>query len=81
MLEALQANIVGGLLLIPPVEDWAKVYSLAEELSSQYTIRGGYRSFDVLHVATAIHLKAGRLITFDKPQAALARAAGLKVRP
>lgn len=81
MLEALQANIVGGLLRIPPVEDWAKVYSHAEELSSQQTIQGGYRSFDVLHVATAIHLKVGRFITFDRHQAALAKAAGLKVRP
>lgn len=81
MLEALQANIVGGLLLIPPVEDWAKVYSLAEELSSQFTIQCGYRSFDVLHVATAIHLRAGRFITFDKHQAGLAKAASLDVQP
>ena len=81
MLEALQANIVGGLLLIPAVEDWAKVYSLAEELSSQYTIRGGYRSFDILHVATAIHLRTGRFITLDKHQAGLAKAASLDVQP
>ncbi len=81
MLEALQANIVGGLLLIPPLEDWAKVHSLAEGLSLQYTIQGGYRSFDVLHVATAIHLKAGRFITFDKHQAGLAKAANLYVQP
>lgn len=81
MLEALQANIVAGLFLIPSVEDWAKVYSLAEELSSQHTVQGGYRSFDVLHVATAIHLKAGRFITLDKHQAALAKAMRLELQP
>jgi predicted nucleic acid-binding protein len=34
-----------------------------------------------LHVATAIHLKAGRFVTFDKHQAALAKAASLEVQP
>jgi predicted nucleic acid-binding protein len=79
MLEILQANIVAGLLMIPPIEDWAKVYSIAEELSAQHTIQGGHRSFDLLHVATALHVKAGRFMTFDTRQAALAKAAGLKV--
>ena len=81
MLETLQANIVAGRLMIPPIEDWAKVYSIAEELSAQHTMQGGHRSFDVLHVATALHLKSGRFMTFDIRQAALAKAAGLKVRP
>jgi predicted nucleic acid-binding protein len=81
MLEALQSNIAGGLFLIPSVEDWAQVYSFAEELSSQHTVQGGYRSFDVLHVATAVHLRAGRFITFDKHQAGLAKAASLDVQP
>ena len=79
MLEILQANIVAGLLMIPPFEDWAKVYSIAEELSAQHTRQGGHRSFDLLHVATALHLKAGRFLTFDTRQAELAKAAGLKV--
>ncbi len=79
MLEILQANIVAGLLMIPPIEDWARVYSIAEELSAQHTVQGGHRSFDLLHVATALHVKAGRFLTFDARQAALAKAAGLKV--
>lgn len=78
MLEALQANIRAGCFKIAPVEDWAAVFSIAEELSAQHTIEGGHRSFDVLHVATALHLKAGRFLTFDARQAALAKAAGLE---
>lgn len=81
MLETLQANIVAGRLMIPPIEDWAKVHSIAEEISAQHTMQGGHRSSDVLHVATALHLKAGEFFTFDARQAALAKAAGLKVRP
>jgi predicted nucleic acid-binding protein len=81
MLGALQANIAASQLAIAPVEDWATVYSIAEGLSGQTTIQAGHRGFDVLHVATALHLKAGRFFTFDARQAALAKAAGLKPRP
>lgn len=80
MIETLQTNIGAGRLLIPPIEDWAKVHSIAEELSAQHAVQGGHRSFDVLHVATALHLKAGHFLTFDARQAVLAKAAGLKVR-
>ena len=81
VLETVQANIVAGRLLIPPIEDWAKVHSIAEELSAQHTATNGIRSLDLLHVATALHLKAGSFLTFDTRQAALAKAAGLRVRP
>jgi predicted nucleic acid-binding protein len=81
MLETLQANISKGRLVISPVADWAKVHGTAEHLSAQYTIAGGYRSFDVLHVATALELKADIFFTFDSRQGALAKSAGLKVKP
>lgn len=81
MLETLQDNIGAGRFLIPPVEDWARIHSLAEELSAQHTMRAGHRSFDVLHVATALYLESGPFLTFDVRQAALARVAGLRVKP
>lgn len=81
MIEALQANIAAGRLIIAPVEDWAKVHSRAEELSAQYTSEAGHRSFDVLHVATALELEASQFFSFDENQSALATAAGLKVKP
>jgi hypothetical protein len=39
------------------------------------------RSFDLLHVGMAVALGATEFLTFDARQAALAKAAGLKVKP
>ena len=80
VLEALRANLEAGVAFIAPA-DWPAVHSLAEELSSQHTAISGNRSMDTLHVATALHVGAKQFFTFDGKQAALAKAAGLKVRP
>ncbi len=53
----------------------------AENLSDRHTIAGGHRSFDVLHVATALHLGAREFLTFDANQRKLAALEGLAVRP
>jgi predicted nucleic acid-binding protein len=53
----------------------------AEELSNRHTIAGGHRSFDILHVATALHLGAREFLTFDTNQRKLATAEKLKVKP
>ena len=52
-----------------------------ERISARHTIRGGHRTLDVLHVATAIHARMDSFLTFDENQAGLARAEGLKARP
>ncbi len=80
MLADLQSDIDGGLLQIASV-DWAKVISQAEQLSARFTAKGGHRAFDILHVATALELGAAEFLTFDVQQSALAKAAGLKVKP
>jgi predicted nucleic acid-binding protein len=80
MLAALQENIAGGAVMIVPV-DWQEVHSMAEQLSSRFTMTGGHRLLDVLHVSTAIHLKARKLLTFDKNQIILTKSAGLEVGP
>ncbi len=74
----LQANISAGAVVIVPV-DWADVASMAERLSAQYTWTEGHRGFDVLHVATALHLGASQFLTFDANQKKLAEAEGLVV--
>jgi predicted nucleic acid-binding protein len=79
MLADLQSDLAENRLQIRDV-DWAIVIDTAETLSSQQTGAGGYRAFDVLHVATAIELGATEFLTFDSRQAALARGAGLKVK-
>ncbi len=77
-LAKFHGNIASGAIVVVPVE-WADVASIAERLSSQYTWTEGYRGFDVLHVATALHLGAREFLTFDANQKKLAEAEGLKV--
>jgi len=74
----LQANIAAGAVVVVPV-DWADVANIAERLSAQYTWSEGYRGFDVLHVATAMHLGAREFLSFDGKQKKLAEAEGLSV--
>jgi predicted nucleic acid-binding protein len=80
MLAVLQENIAGGAVMIVPV-DWQEVHSMAEQLSSRFTVSGGHRLLDILHVSTAIYLKARKLLTFDKDQINLTKSAGLEIGP
>jgi len=57
----------------------ADVIDQAKRLSATHTLTGGHRGFDILHVATALHLKASRFLTFDGNQKRLAEAEGLVV--
>ena len=59
----------------------AKAMVEAKRLSTGHTLTGGHRSFDVLHVAAAIHLQADVFLTFDANQRSLALSAGLMVCP
>lgn len=77
-LSKLQLEIASGAVVVVPVE-WADVASIAERLSAQYTWTEGYRGFDVLHVATALHLGASEFLTFDGKQKTLAESEGLVV--
>jgi len=74
----LQVNITSGALILVAAE-WNDVLQRAELISSQHTSSSGYRSFDVLHVATALHFGAKEFLTFDANQKKLAKAEGLKV--
>ena len=79
-LAQFEANLLAGAFQLVAAE-MADVFDLAERLSHRHTEDGGYRSLDVLHVATAQHLKADKFLTFDLRQRELALAAGLKVGP
>jgi len=78
LLKTVQADIAAGFLVVAPV-DWADVQRIAERLSSQYTLAGGHRALDILHVATALHLGADEFLTFDDNQRTLALAESLQV--
>lgn len=73
-----RADIEAGIYLAatPP---WSEVTRESERLSGIFTKVLGTRSLDVLHVSHAVVLGVKEFLTFDTRQAALAKAAGLKV--
>ena len=80
VLAKLAHNMAVGALAIVPA-DWPEVLLIAERLSVAHTIQGGHRSWDVLHIATAMQLGAKTLLSFDLRQRGLAAANGLKIAP
>ena len=58
-----------------PPETWAR----ARELARRHAPALGCRALDALHVASALALAADDFYTFDRDQAKLARAVGLRV--
>jgi predicted nucleic acid-binding protein len=79
-LDQFEADLADGVAVLE-VCHFVDVFSRAEELSDRHTRSGGHRSFDVLHVATALHLGARDFLTFDANQRRLALAENLKVKP
>ena len=77
-LKALQSDIKDGVYRHAAVE-WAEVHKIAERLAFQHTMKGGHRSLDILHIATALHLGAAQFLTFDGNQKKLAELEGLVV--
>jgi len=57
----------------------ADVVHEAKRLSAMHTLTSGHRGFDILHVASALIVKAQRFLTFDENQKKLAEAEGLVV--
>lgn len=73
-----EADRASGRLQIQ-VCNLADVIDEAKRLSATHTLTGGHRGFDILHVATALRLKAQQILTFDENQKKLAEAEGLVV--
>lgn len=67
--------------LQPATCDLVSLIGDATRLSELHTASGGHRSFDILHVATARHLKATMFLSFDANQRRLAAAVRLNVGP
>jgi predicted nucleic acid-binding protein len=79
-LAKLELNMEAGAI-VPVAADWTDILPVAETISKRHTISRGHRAFDVLHIATALHLGAREFLTFDANQRKLASAEKLKVRP
>ena len=78
MMGALAVNVKSGGLALATVE-WPDVHSIAETLSATHTMKRGHRPMDILHLATAKHLRLKHFLTFDGNQKKLAEAEGLIV--
>jgi predicted nucleic acid-binding protein len=63
---------------VPAEIMWRATMRREREISRVYTLSLGCRSLDVLHVATALELGVRAFVTFDRRQAQLARAVGLR---
>ncbi len=62
-----------------PMLDWADAIAFAVNLAQTHTKNIGSKSLDILHVASALAIKANRFLTLDVRQEGLAEAAGLKI--
>jgi hypothetical protein len=69
-----------GVLALSPVPT-ATLFEHAARLVDRHTAVTGARTLDIVHVAAALVLGASAMLTFDRRQRAVARAAGLTVRP
>ena len=79
-LNRFESDLASGVAVLASCPLQAVIRS-AEELSSRHTIAGGHRSFDMLHVATALCLGVKEFLTFDANQRKLASAEKLRVKP
>ena len=77
-LAGFEAAIAQGRLIVA-ISNLAEVVDEAKRLSSIHTLTEGHRGFDILHVASALKLKATHFLTFDGNQKKLAEAEGLVV--
>ncbi len=77
---AFELDRKSGRLVVVPC-NLARVFNEARRISSAYTLAGGHRSFDILHVAAALECGAGEFLSFDANQRKLAQGEGLKVNP
>ncbi len=76
MLRAVRAK---SLVAMPVA--WEVVLRSARRLAQAHTATMGNRSYDIMHVAAARHLRLNTFFSFDKRQRTLASHLGMSVEP
>ena len=76
MLSDLNDDLRDGFVVSVAI-DILDILVAGERISKLRTFAGGHRSFDILHVATALELGAKEFLSFDTNQIDLAAAEGL----
>jgi hypothetical protein len=80
-LRQIDSDLEDQTLLVHQSVDWADVLREAERLGAAHNERLGCRSADLFHVAAASKLGCEQFLSFDQKQTAMAKAAGLTVKP
>ena len=80
-IKQLDTDLKEEALLIHSPIDWTDVLREAEKLGAAHNHAIGCRSADLFHVAAAGQLGCDTFLTFDDKQTAMAKAAGLTVKP
>lgn len=80
MLADFEADKAAGRI-ISGIHNLSDVLIEASRISAIHTPSGGFRAFDILHVAVANIAKADVFLTFDKDQTILAQKLGLNTSP
>ncbi|MFZ4777304.1 MAG: PIN domain-containing protein [Terrimicrobiaceae bacterium] len=76
MLSDLGEDMGSGLVVMADC-DFQSILITGERISRLRTFGGGHRSFDILHIATALVLDAKEFLSFDANQICLAASEGL----
>lgn len=79
-LHQFEVDLQSGVAVLTPC-NFLEVFRRADDLSTRHTLANGHRGFDILHVATALHLEAREFLTFDANQRKLAALEKLTVKP
>lgn len=80
MLAQFEIDLDSGMVIEGGV-NYAAVTKEVERLSERYTMKRGARSFDLLHIATALQWQATVFLSFDALQRDIAALEGLNVLP
>ena len=67
-----------GIFYRPQIS-WVDTFKYAVDLSRKHTRKTGSRALDILHVASALSIKADRFLTLDERQSKLASLAGIRI--
>ncbi|MBK8095048.1 MAG: type II toxin-antitoxin system VapC family toxin [Verrucomicrobiaceae bacterium] len=80
MLAQFENDLESGVV-IEAGADWTEIAVEVDRLSERHTMKRGARSFDLLHIATALKWEAAVFLSFDGLQREVAAAEGLNVLP
>ena len=78
IMSRFEEHEISGIYYRPQL-DWSAIFSHAIDLSKKHSADIGSRSLDIFHVASALSIKADRILTLDDRQTRLAALAGLKI--